>query len=329
MRLGAFLSALFMALPPSANAGDTLLSGGFIQYWGGMETWGADRWHPLLDRMTAVGLSTVVIQRLRSEADDGAIHDFIAEAPDATDVILAYADNHGMDVYVGLMTHRLNGDPRSSQDAYLAAAAKDNNAVASRAWPRYGKHKSFRGWYIPLEPWMAVYNDHELGGWHAFLSSVARHCRTLSGPRSVAFSPFIDENAAPPDSVAKIYKKMLEGTGVDVLALQDGAGERCKGPADVGPWYVALTAALAGSGTQVWANVENFEWSGVCRESERVPATWDKLKARIAAAAPQVAKTVTFDFFHYMNDAVPLDSWGPDRRNRAAALYAAYKESRR
>jgi hypothetical protein len=327
------VAALLVARPAlPAEAAPPALSGGFIQYWGGMEGWGADKWHPVLERMHAAGLTTVVIQRLRSEPKDPKepVQDFIGTAiasPDATEVILAYAQEHGMHVYVGLMMHRLNGDPLSSAAEYLEKAAKENNEVADRAWTRYKKYEAFRGWYIPLEPWMAVYSDDEVEAWRKFLTSVAGHCRGLAKDRSVAFSPFIDANAARPEGVAKVYKRMLEETGVDVLMLQDGMGERTAGPMDVGPWYKALAATFAGSTTKVWANVENFEWSDPCGVTDRVPTTWPRLEARIAAVAPHVPKVVTFDFFHYMNDTIPLDAWCPARRKRAAALYAKYKAS--
>jgi hypothetical protein len=294
------------------------LSGGFIQYWKGMETWGKDKWHPVLEAMQKAGMNTVVIQQLAAETDTGKTEWYMAEGADATTVILDYAAQHGMVVYVGLYRHLLNGDTGSTDPVFLKRAEKDNLEVAEAAAKKYGSSEAFAGWYIPLEPWTS--NKATLMAFKPFFQSVSKGCKNLVN-KQVAFSPFVNLCPASLEIVQAAYKELLPDSGLDLLMLQDGVGARNLDDAGVkknAKYFEAVGSACEAANILFWANVECFtSFNG---NSPAKPGRFLLQRKSV----PTAKAVVTFDFLHYMNPVDFPDSWGSEWKKEMKALYDAY-----
>lgn len=287
------------------------LEGTFVQYSDALARRTVAEWHKDLNAAREAGLRIIIVQWLKYGDRD---YMSLSDGPDPTQVILEYADHHRMQVFLGLA-----GDPawfqRWNDPAYLETAARECERVAEQAWKRYGKHRSFAGWYIPQESWDMPLSDEQLRSLTGFYRRIADRCRTLSGALPVATAPFFSGLMAP-DRVREVYSKLLDGAGIDIVMLQDGVGAR--GWDDrieerVVPYFVAFRDACVTAGVELWSDLECFQSrSG---EAGFVSASPERILEQLAAAAPFVRRFVTFDFFHYMS---------PYRNDRAKALYDGY-----
>lgn len=92
-------------------------------------------------------------------------------------------------------------------------------------------------------------------------------------------------------------------------------------PAVVGGYNSALRRKLDALGLRFWANVESYE------EGPRRPTEINRLERQIETAREQVAageKTVTFDFYHYMNPFGHVHENDPTYVAAEKLLYCEY-----
>jgi hypothetical protein len=288
----------------SASAGEAArdaavprLEGTFIQYQDWMMKIDAAAWRRELDAMRRAKIRIVIIQWL--QMDESRFIPPSSADTDPTRVILDYADEHGMQVFLGLATENrwLAG---YSSTGYLDRAAAASIRIADEAWTRYGRHRSFAGWYIPHEMRDAYYNSKQIIQLRDFLRRLSDHCRAISGDKLVSMSPTFS-GQVPPEIFQRLYIDLLTGAGVDILMLQDGIGVRGWNDADletrVVPYFRAMQGVCETVGMELWSDLEIFHR----REGTRVPTTIGLLKRQIEVESPFVRRFVTFDFFHYMS----------------------------
>ena len=317
-----------MPLTPPTLPRPPRLCGGFIQYWQPMETWGEDHWHPVLDAMVEAGMTVIVIQQLASEDDSGKVTPYMADGQDATTIILRYAAEHGMRVYLGLLFNRLNGDLGSADPNRLDLEDTADKTInlARIVASRYGDYPSFTGWYIPLETWTSEPQTY-LMTFKPFFQTVSRACKQLAD-KPVAFSPFVNSSGETDQQIREVqamYQEFLTGSGIDVLMLQDGVGARnlsLEALPPNGAYFEAIGAACATVGVGFWANVESFIDEG---NNCRKPADPERFKLQ-RHCIPTAEYAITFDFFHYMNPYVFLKCMNQARREAMKTLYRAYLE---
>ncbi|HLK61466.1 MAG TPA: DUF4434 domain-containing protein [Chthonomonadaceae bacterium] len=303
-------------MPP--NQPRLALSGGFIQYQDWMRRLDASAWRNELSAMRNAGMDTVIIQWLK--VNESRFLPAKDTDLDPTQILLDDADTHGMRVYIGLAMEDAWWQ-KATDAAYLEHAAGDCIAIAEEAWQKYGRHRSFAGWYIPQETWDAAYTGDQIGHLRAFLRRISDRCKALSGGKLVAFAPFFS-GSVPPDVVAKVYTQLLDGAGIDLLMPQDGVGARAwEGDVagKVAPYFGAFRDACLADGVELWADLESFQLAhGLPLDNlptQFEPTRVERLKQQIVAEAPYVAKFVTFDFFHYLS---------PYRGAAQKQLYADY-----
>lgn len=299
MNLLALSLALTVTPAPARGTPRPLrLDGGFIQYQEWMMRLNADAWHRELDAMRRAKMRIVVLQYLASGEQR-----FIparAGATDPTAVILDYADRHDMEVYVGLSSDE-GWWKQATDAAYLDGAARACLRLADEAWRRYGKHRSFAGWYLPQELWDASLDDGQIARLRGFFRRVSDGCKRLSGPRPVAIAPFFS-GISKPEVVERVYGALLEGSGIDIVMPQDGVGARGwddQVESRVVPYFRAFRGACLRAGAAMWSDLESFRRADTGRGFQ--PTTAERVSRQITAEAPFVERFVTFDFFHYMS----------------------------
>jgi len=285
-----------------AAAEGVRLEGTFIQYQKPMMDLSAKQWRKELDAMRFARLHWLILQRLgvgerRFFKDD-------PEATDPTGVILDYADRHGMAVFVGLLD-----DPdwwdEAANPGFLDGLAKRNAAFAAVLWKRYGKYASFAGWYIPQEIACRGLPEGDAARVAAYVRTVSAACKRLSGGKPVAIAPFWSPEAGP-HVVRSDLKRLLTGSGIDIVMLQDGVGARGWDDVErVSDFFRAARSACLESGVRLWSDLECFQLVPADPEKGRkegfVPATAERIARQLAAEAAFVERFVTFDFYHYMS----------------------------
>jgi len=287
--------------PRAAETARPPVEGTFIQYEQWMMKLDREAWRLELDAMREAGITLVIVQWL--EFQNVRFIPADPSAPDPTDIILDYADEHGMRVFVGLHTED-RWHERFSVPRYLDRAAAMSLRLADLAWARYGDHASFAGWYIPQEPRFAEYGREHLDLLRGFYRRQSDRCREISGGKPVAISPALSapRDRPEPERFRAVFAGLLSGAGVDMVLLQDGIGAH-RGEYDfdakVVPYFRAMRDACREAGVELWSDIEIFQRKRASRGSE--PARIERIRRQIDAAAPFVEGFVMFDFFHYMS----------------------------
>lgn len=283
------------------------LDGAFIQYSPATARLTAEDWRAEMDAFHEAGLRILVLQWLKAGE-----RRYIPDEPggvDATEIILAYADAHDIQVFVGL-AHDDGWWAGWSDPAYLDRTAAENIRAAEQAWGRYRGHASFAGWYIPQELW-DEHTDQQLDLLRGFLRKVSARCNELAPGKPVSIAPFF-AGTVPPERLRAAYTRLLDDAGIDILMLQDGVGARAwddRVEEAVTPYFRAMKAACDATQVRLWADLECFTKVG---ERGFAPAHVDRLRRQLAAEAPFVERIVAFDFFHYLS---------PRRGERQKLLY--------
>jgi hypothetical protein len=259
------------ALQNGTTAQATKLTGGFIQLGNDEARLPHSKWADLLNEMKGgLGMDTMFVQNLFSEDSDGKhsnIHlshgridvnrpqydpGMTLSDDDPTEAILKYADDHGLEVYLGLWLEELKYGTASGSSAglenFLNKATEKSIAAAELAWNLYHAHPSFKGWYIAYELWNFPFGDQSPESkkkqelLRLFLSRVVDKCKGLNARKeadgmgrergvavSAYFNPWFDQAAAGPPVTGIVYTSILTGSGVDTLILQDSVAAKCLG----------------------------------------------------------------------------------------------------
>lgn len=290
------------------------LDGTFIQYQPWMMELDADAWQRELEAMQRAGLRTIVIQWLAH--NDRTFIPQQADAVDPTEIILSFADRHGMEVVLGLY---MDDDwwqwfPAGGLPERLVRRTR---TIAEQAWSRYGRHGSFAGWYIPPEP-ADTLGPEAIPALKAFFRETSGLCRKLSGGKPVGFSPYLTGQLQA-ELVENHYADVLTDSGIDILMLQDGVGARNWDEvvhSRVVPLFRAMRDACLAAGVELWADVEIFHnQSGDPNRPRFLPSNTRRLAMQLAAENPFATRLIAFDFFHYMS---------PHRGERQRRFYEAY-----
>jgi hypothetical protein len=292
------------------------------------------------DNRPGLGMNTLIIKRLATPkvdlpiptGEDDEFYRVDNDAPQPVDIgptetILSYADSHQIDVYVGLWEDE-NFTYAKINDTYLKAAAEKNKQLAKKVWPLFRTHPSFKGWYIPNEMWNIRSADLEkaklLG---RFLSSISKFLKNdLTRPSPLQnkaramqiliapyFNPRVDKIHSPPDEVRSVYGEILKDSGVNVVVLQDRVGALGWNPVKdhLRYYFEAFRETCKSANPQIdlWAVVEIFESDGINTK----PSDGSHLKDQLCIESGYAAKTIAFDYYHFMNPVVP-DAGAPIER---------------
>lgn len=289
------------------------LTGGFIQFDDTvLDHLDEQDWVRLLARFRVMGLRTLILQRLGLAVDNGPVppRPMTLAPPRALDpvpMILSTAAEMGMEVFLGLLEPppETNMRPGYWSVDNLSQFAEANVRFAADLARRY---PGAAGWYVALENWVGNYRDESPEHWRDFYARVSAGCKAVAD-RPVAISPGLPTEVyrVCPEEAAESYARVLDGSGLDIVMLQDSVGAKPEvwQPATVAPYAQALQQVCRQQGRQFWMNLENFEPAS---EGGFQPCTPERLQAQLAAA-PADARRVTFDCLHYMSGVVRLPGW--------------------
>jgi hypothetical protein len=320
------LVSILLLLPPGPAAGPAAgamlparprIEGTFIQYQDWMMSMDAAAWRCELDAMRGAGIDLVIIQWLEHENKRFIPAD--STACDPTRVILEYADEHGMRVFLGLSTID-RWHERITYPRYLDRAATQSLRLADKAWARYGRHPSFAGWYIPQELRYYDFRPEYVSQLRGFLRRQSDHCSAISGGKPVSIAPTLAQSPSP-EAFRKLFADILSGSGVEILILQDGVGanrQEARMDSNVIPHFRAMREVCRDAGIELWSDIEIFRHR--TRGSGREPASLERILMQIDAESPFVSAFVMFDFFHYMS---------PCRGDAQKKLYDDYRGATR
>ncbi|MCI5137804.1 MAG: DUF4434 domain-containing protein [Candidatus Electrothrix sp. AR1] len=312
------ICAVFISISGQVFSEENLipLSGGFIQLWNEDIMYKDDTWNIVLNEMSAewnLNMDKVVINYSQTRDAEGKLISFIQgefpEGQSPVSMILKYANEYNMKVFIGLNHHKDNGKPEiTSSKEFLNDSIRTNLKLAKKINDLYKDNKSFYGWYLPLELWTGIQDKEKIDNWHEYYKCLGDGLKKLSPEKKILISPFI--NHCIIDTCGKIdvesnYKKILKHTQIDFLALQDHLGADSvdiKNMKRIEPVFESMKKACEANGIDFWVNVESFEGIG----SKAIATNILNLREQIRIASKYTNKIITFDFFHYMNSYVHI-----------------------
>ena len=290
-------------------------------------------WGAVVKSMREIGMTMVVIQQTEytPRGDDEPtrlykVADTSQTTPrsdDTTEKILTAADPD-MTVFMGLVDagdwnpDTFNKSP-DELEVYLLneekGLARKNIAAADRIWALYHRHASFNAWYIPLEMWNFSFpdNDPELRKkkielvrrfWKRITDHLALLDQRDNKKRNVAIAPHFNPTLADAKATETLYADLLNGVGVKILILQDGAGalppnwdwEKLR------EYYVAFRNACKKVSVDFWADTEIYK-------SKIIPADIERLKKQLTVESEFAETAIAWDFYEYMNPVVDDCCW--------------------
>ncbi|MCW5206501.1 DUF4434 domain-containing protein [Desulfobulbus sp. F5] len=281
------------------------LCGGYIQLWKDNRLTAPAVWEKVLLEMKELCMDTAIIQFM--DTADGIKLD---ESKLMARIILKYAQQNHIKVFLGLYGHSDVGHPDSVKPEQLNTSKIKSIAVARYLTTQFREEKAFYGWHLPLESWTENYPSATITNLNGYYKSLTAELKRMLPDKKVLISPFINVGRNEPGTVQETYTKILHRTGIDFLALQDSVGAKYISVNDpeLPTYFAAICAACTANQIEMWANAESFALSpfldneGKPKKTAAEPARFIK-QLELSQGASRI---VTFDFFHYMNSRYPL-----------------------
>lgn len=316
----------FSAQGVKANSANPVLTGTFIQLWDEHATWSDQRWQSLFAALRAIGIDEVVVQwTVDGATPTYASGYFIAPARLALEKVLRAARDQHMLVVLGLVHdqaywEKIKRDPNLVR-WYFRRLCNDSLAAAEELLRLdYGKNV-ITGLYIPQEiddrSWLEADRQAELLN---FLTNLRAGLRTLAPHLPVAVSGF-SNGYAEPETLKKLWQRILTKSGIDRVLFQDGVGVHKLEVNEVSLFFRAVSQAVEKTGRIFTPVVEVFtqvDGAPLNQKTFRaVPAPLARLKKqlKVAGSVPH-AGIMAFSLPEYCS---------PFGGEQATAFYKEYK----
>ncbi|MCC6445876.1 MAG: DUF4434 domain-containing protein [Armatimonadetes bacterium] len=270
----------------SAEGAPEKLEGTFLQLNPGNLARTEAQWKKEFDAVKAIGMDTLIIQFCGANGKayypSTAFETAAGAEGDPVRMILRQAARMRMKVFLGLYSDWGSADEMASR----------NIRMAEDLLKRYGRFKSFVGWYIPQEASNAPAIDSPVV--EAFQRTAA-WCREKTPGKPVGIAPYFGLH--DPEAFYRAWAAILKKIEIHILMLQDGVGcDRHLDTKNIVPYLEAMARACRENKVRFWSDLETF----------RIPRNWrpapvEELLEQIRVESPFVEKIVIFEFHHHMN----------------------------
>jgi hypothetical protein len=234
---------------------------------------------------------------------------------DPIEEVLDEADKCGVKVFLG---NGFYGDWRKAGNNI-----KDKDVIArsfkamEELTALYAHHESFYGWYFPDETCIILKFS---GDFVKYVNFCSAHCHSLTPDKKTLIAPYGTNLALANNR----YVRTLAELDVDFIAYQDEVGVRKTKVDRTKRIFEKLRKAHDKAGrSQLWADIELFDFEGMVYKSALIPADFDRIRKQIENVAPYADKILSYQYLGIMNSAdSPSFSGHPD----SAKLYEDYKK---
>lgn len=257
-------------------------------------TWTQARYTSEQAQMNAIKMRDTVIQWSvddNNQALYATSNPAYTKGQDMVGMVLAAnaANGGGGKVWVGLATPVYwDWYVNSDNPTWTANLLAKQKAIATELTQKYpGK---IAGFYAPQEVDDALLvNAAKTAGARTYFTGLASHVHSLG--LKLKTDPFYSGLRLTPGPFATAIKGLFNGTGVDVLAVQDGTGATNIDGALAVQYFAALKPALTGTGIALWVNHDMYDMRR--GGGAMLPAD---LQSHIKALAPYVTGAYGFSF---------------------------------
>ncbi len=257
-------------------------------------------WHTKMKEYSQMGITYVIIMAVAN--DEKSFYPskfmepaFAAGVESPVEAIMNSADEFGMKVFMscGWAIDQFE-DIRKPEIKLIQQKIMKETAEL------FGKHKSFYGWYLPVEDSLSPeFSDHSIDA----VNVLTETARQLTPNRKVMISPYGIWSA---NLKGKRFADQIKKLRVDIIAYQDEVGcvrepfpmKRMKEN------FKMLGKIHEDTNIEFWANAESFTWEERTnsRESALIPAAFPRYLSQIVGAEMSGAKEiVSFSIYGIMD----------------------------
>jgi hypothetical protein len=136
-----------------------------------------------------------------------------------------------------------------------------------------------------------------------FWKKITSHLATLdhrdNKKRNVAISTYFNPTLIDAKATETLYTDLLNGVGIKILMLQDGAGARS--PVDwakLREYYAGFRNTCRKNNIPFWTDAELYE-------TTMIPADIERLKKQLQVESEFTDVALGWDYYQYMNPVVP------------------------
>ncbi len=207
--------------------------------------------------------------------------------------LLDEADKHDIKVFISAGFYGVWTDTYTNMIS--PEVTKRAFKAMEELYSRYGRHKSFYGWYFPDETCIEGHFHPEFmkytNAYSAYGKSFDKNLKALIAPYGTNILKADDG-----------YIKQLEALDVDFIAYQDEVGVRKSTPGQTGAYYASLRAAHDRAGrAALWADMEIFEFEGQVYHSALIPASIERVKRQLEAISDYADEVLCYQYIGIMN----------------------------
>lgn len=160
---------------------------------------------------------------------------------------------------------------------------------------QFSHHKSFYGWYFPIE---AFINGHFQDEYIDNVNKQSKEASIITPAAKKLIAPFGTRVCANDEK----YLRQLDELDVDFIAYQDEVGVQKTRVDELTKIYENLRKSHDKIGkSALWADVEIFEFEGEVYKSALIPAEFERVEKQLQAVSPFVDVILVYQYLGIMN----------------------------
>jgi len=266
--------------------------------------WNGKDWLEEIRYMKEVKIDTLIIQYTIYDNDAyyPSKYGKMITHTDQIESILSACQKEKLSVYLGLTLDSKwwNG---VSNIKFLNRLKERSIVVAKELLSKYGRYKCIKGWYLPFEiedrAWISSEREDVLT---KFLKDMVKALKNLTPQFPIIISPYF-LGIIPPEELALRWARLFKLTGIDIVAIQDGAGRMNYKISNekIYEYFKAFKEEFNKNNIRLWIDMEIYYQTKDWPNWDAEPISIESIKERLKLEALLVEKIVSFEFTHYMS----------------------------
>jgi hypothetical protein len=281
-----------------------VFSSSFVQYWLA-KNWKYERWINELTMLQDIGISEIILQKIADTNGKYAVYPtritgYTCNDIDMVGTVLKAADFLGMKVRIGLGFNERWWVMKAYSHSWLNFEAQINKTIIREIVEMYGFHSSFQGWYIPHEfCQLTALTKTQRSYINSFLKQITSEIKHNS-TKDIMIAPFYQGKRSSLRSLStwsRMIERILKGTGIDIVALQDSIGAGFNKMRLLDSLYSYTKKATDALGIKLYAVTETF----AVKSPKYIPAPQERITQQLSIQSKYVQGFVAFSINHYQN----------------------------
>ena len=291
------------------------------KYWNpALEGFQADDWRRKIREISQTGMEYIVIMATALYDRcyfNSSVFPF-ADMPckDPIEEVLDEADKCGLKVFLG---NGFYGDwTKAGQNIRSREVIDRSLRAMEELTALYAHHPSFYGWYFPDETCIILNFSKDFV---KYVNLCSARCHELTPEKKTLIAPY-GTNLALANSR---FIHTLEELDVDFIAYQDEVGVKKTKVDRTKRIFEKLRTAHDKAGrSELWADIELFDFEGMVYKSALIPAPFERVKKQIENVAPYADKILCYQYPGIMNPSVSQSFAGHPDSVRLYDDYISY-----